>query len=380
MSNSPIKRQKQGVLWKGRQVTLDDFGEVREYVDACLAPSKAPPEWADRLSQDFSLLKLLVKEIDKAMPDLNSTEWADALARLPDSPARPQLPYNFGRFSDPIFHKTLDHYRAHKRFLVEYRKYEAQRKEWEALNSEHRRLSQASGGSKSKVRDLPGKPTPPPAVSKFGNLPDNLKGAFHNFLRARDELAVKLLEWRKAIKEHSAQLPELKRRLAIYQQFRASFEYHSPKRRFIERMLKDLDRAISDGGLVFESLRWKVLPPGEVQTDTINRHFQSAKKRFPKKPFDDTRLKKVITLKPSKAYVGTDEFDGYIVFLFPGCHFAVLECPWFGNALYMLCGDWNALSKLSKSDLLGRHSTHARRIIHDENGNWFKRLKLEIKA
>ncbi len=376
----PVTRGARGVLWQGQKASLDQFSEIREYIDACMAPSKAPVTWKDRLCLDFALLKGLVKELEKIMPRLDSSEWSEALPVIPPPPTRPLALNRTERFASPIFLKTLHCHRAYGRFLADYKRYEAQRKDWETLNSDHLRAFRLSAGSKFKARDLPGKPTPPPPVSKFGDLPDNLRGVFHSYLKARIDQAAKIREWRKSTKEYADQLQEMIRRHGSYKNLKAHFERHSPKQRYIDRLLKDLERLISDGGLIFESLRWKILPAGPVQTDLINRHLNASQKRFPKRQFDDTRIKKVLTLKPSQAYVGTDEFDGYMVFLFQGCRFAVLECPWFGNALYMLNGDWNALSKLSKSDLLSQHRSHARRIIHDDDGTWFHQLKREISA
>lgn len=80
-----------------------------------------------------------------------------------------------------------------------------------------------------------------------------------------------------------------------------------------------------------------------------------------------------------KCIIGSDEFDGYIVFFFKNCLISVLECPWKNNALYLLnAKKWATLSKLSKSELLSLHSNNAQRIIHDDGGSWFPQLKKVI--
>lgn len=61
-------------------------------------------------------------------------------------------------------------------------------------------------------------------------------------------------------------------------------------------------------------------------------------------------------LDPTDIYAGVDDFLGYIVFDYSNSGFSILECPFVGNAIYILVGDWKALSKLSKAELLNFHS------------------------
>lgn len=376
----PVSKGTGGVLWRGHKVTIDDFPEVREYVDSCISPAKAEPKWAAALSQDYEMLKKLVQEVGRTIPTKDSLACKSVLPSIPPAPQKPLSVNKSFRFCDPIFRKTLLQVRAHSRYLVEYKNYLDLRKEWDVANKAHRSSTGNNTRHGSKSRDLPGKPVPPPPISKYGALPDSKKSEFHHYLKARDENAAQLWAWRKSMRDYKSRLPEMQSQHETYKRLLAYYKLHAPKQTFVDRLLKDIDRARNDAGLQFEKLQWRLLPGGKIDYPMVTRHLQTIRNQFPKRSFDDGRIKKVIGLKPSRAYLGSDEFDGYLVFLFEGCRYAVLECPWFGNALYLLEGDWNALSKLSKSELLSRHGSHARRIIHDENGSWFHQLRREISA
>jgi len=82
----------------------------------------------------------------------------------------------------------------------------------------------------------------------------------------------------------------------------------------------------------------------------------------------------VSSLDPEQCYVGKDEFEGYIVFTFAHTPNALLECPVFGNAIYIINSDWERLSRMTKQEL--RRSPEVTRIIHKPN--WFQRVKREL--
>ena len=89
--------------------------------------------------------------------------------------------------------------------------------------------------------------------------------------------------------------------------------------------------------------------------------------------YDEKRLEKIYSLTPTATYIGSDEFKGYIAFYFDEIQMAVLDCHIIGNAIYVMDGDWQSLSRLSKSGLLDNYPNKVTRIIHA--GAWFLRLK-----
>lgn len=112
---------------------------------------------------------------------------------------------------------------------------------------------------------------------------------------------------------------------------------------------------------------------------SLEGYLKNEQRRHPSVEFDASRVRRILTLDPSKAYCGKDEFDGYLVFLFDRVPFAVLTCPRVGNALYLLKDNWETLAKLPKSQLLAEHPSRVRRIIHGTSGEWFDKLSHEIR-
>jgi hypothetical protein len=120
-------------------------------------------------------------------------------------------------------------------------------------------------------------------------------------------------------------------------------------------------------------LPWKILPPGEHPFSEILKHYEELQESNPQVRYDLDRLRRICELAPTTTYVGIDEFRGYTVFYFQGHLTAILDCPVWGNAIYMIKGDWKTLSRRTKADLIAEHTEKVTRIVH--SGDWFQRLK-----
>jgi len=120
-------------------------------------------------------------------------------------------------------------------------------------------------------------------------------------------------------------------------------------------------------------LPWKILPPGEHPFSEILKHYEELQKSNPHVRYDLNRLNRICELTPTATYVGVDEFRGYTVFYFQKYLAAVLDCPVWGNAIYMIKGDWKTLSRLTKAELIAERTGNVTRIVH--SGDWFQRLK-----
>jgi uncharacterized protein DUF3553 len=125
-------------------------------------------------------------------------------------------------------------------------------------------------------------------------------------------------------------------------------------------------------------LHWKLLPPGETTLDQIINHFERISRQRPDIVIDIARLTKVYSLRPDLIYIGTDEFEGYLVFYFRKASKAVLECAVSGNAIYVIKENWEELSRLSKFELLHYHGDRVTRIVH--KGAWFSHLKTVLNG
>ena len=105
----------------------------------------------------------------------------------------------------------------------------------------------------------------------------------------------------------------------------------------------------------------------------IRNHYANLKQKHPHIRYDDDRLRKLATLDVARVYIGQNEFEGYIALTLNGIQDVVLECPKWGNAIYIVKRDWQRLSKLTKRELLHRYPGLVRRIVH--SGDWFGRLR-----
>lgn len=123
-------------------------------------------------------------------------------------------------------------------------------------------------------------------------------------------------------------------------------------------------------------LPWRVLPPGELSLQRILVHYERLGRARPDIRYEPERIRKAYSLGPDGCYVGSDEFDGYVVFTFPRTNKALLERPVYGNAIYVLGPDWKRLSRLSKRELLADETHGVTRIVH--KGDWFARTKLAL--
>ena len=153
---------------------------------------------------------------------------------------------------------------------------------------------------------------------------------------------------------------------------------HQIKKNAIARLRKSISEIQGSGNDLpaIEELNWVILPEAESAWPRVSRCLEQMKRQHPTKELEPSRLEKIWSLRPSKVFQGKNTFDGYFVCLFD--QRAVLECPWVGNAIYVIRGDWRKLSQLSKSDLINRHRKEVRRIIHRDSGNWFTEIKKAI--
>ena len=178
-----------------------------------------------------------------------------------------------------------------------------------------------------------------------------------------------------------------KRQLKAY---RRAWRRHElvDRRRVIANLAREIEAAFHDEATDPEStaavtplagverLPWRVLPAGELTLERVLSHYGGLGRDRPDVRYEPERIRKAYSLGPDGCFVGTDEFEGYIVFTFPGTGKALLECPVYGHAIYVLGPDWRRLSRLSKGDLLSNQTRGVTKIVH--RGEWFARTKAAL--
>ncbi len=105
-------------------------------------------------------------------------------------------------------------------------------------------------------------------------------------------------------------------------------------------------------------------------------NFYGAMQKRSKTKIEMERIESIKKLKPKKIFLGLDSFRGYVAFVFPKK--TVLECPKYGNAIYVFpTKHWKDLSKLSKTKLLKKHSKQIHRIRHADGVEYLLKVLLE---
>ncbi len=135
--------------------------------------------------------------------------------------------------------------------------------------------------------------------------------------------------------------------------------------RIVHNLRRDCDAvAHRPEPLAVARLPWRFLPASETGEERVLSALHDFHRRRPEIRVDESRVRYAYSLKPEQIFVGEDEFDGYIAFVFARGVKVLLENPIEGNAAYIFGQDWRLLSKLSKSELLVHHREHLVRVIH----------------
>jgi hypothetical protein len=128
------------------------------------------------------------------------------------------------------------------------------------------------------------------------------------------------------------------------------------------------------GNIPTARLSFKLLPPGTWDFAHVIEYYQGeAKQWLGERELQADRVNELKTLKPSKCYVGSELWRGYILLEFGWSKSVVLECPVEGNATYVLSGDWNRMASLTKGALRAQFPKNYTKVVH--KGIWLRHRK-----
>jgi hypothetical protein len=121
-------------------------------------------------------------------------------------------------------------------------------------------------------------------------------------------------------------------------------------------------------------VNWEVLPPGKHPWKSLSAKVENllSVQGERKRPVYEHRWSTIANYQPDFVAVGRAGFAGYLIFGFPSKGVYVLESAYYGNATYVLEGDWERLSQLTKRELLDA-ALHKERIVHHER--WDGRIR-----
>ena len=83
-------------------------------------------------------------------------------------------------------------------------------------------------------------------------------------------------------------------------------------------------------------------------------------------------------LAPLPCYIGNESWDGYVVFEFRDSNSVVLECPFEGNATYILPADWKIMAGHTKDEIRRIFENRYTKVVH--KGDWLSRIREAIRG
>ncbi len=115
-------------------------------------------------------------------------------------------------------------------------------------------------------------------------------------------------------------------------------------------------------------VNWDILPKGEYPWSTVKETLGDLTKGHNKTRTEMMfrNCEAIYAKQPDFVAYGRSGFKGYVVFGFTRRNLYILESVVPNNATYVLENDWEAISQLSKAEILSQE-LHKERIIHCEN-------------
>lgn len=139
-----------------------------------------------------------------------------------------------------------------------------------------------------------------------------------------------------------------------------------------ERMLRN--------SLPIGRLPFTVLPPGTWDAaHVVNRYreINRSAHAWEGRKLDLNRLTALVSLCPTRCYLGTELWSWYVLFEFEPFDAAVLECPYEGNATYVIHGEWQSVAGQTKQEIREKFPDRCTWVVH-KNG-WLKRISEALR-
>ena len=145
-----------------------------------------------------------------------------------------------------------------------------------------------------------------------------------------------------------------------------------------ERSFKRQSREINETSIEINgTLPWKILPTKNSMNEIsilLQRELSSGNITNKEMIAAKIRMQRIIELNPQQIYKGIDTFSDYFALIFEHSDKVIFESIRYGNAIYIVGGDWVYLSQRTKQELRNRNDTS---VIRHE-GDWFFNLKRHL--
>ena len=124
---------------------------------------------------------------------------------------------------------------------------------------------------------------------------------------------------------------------------------------------------------------WVIFPQGDnpwpsIAPKLLSKVYGKPNKR--KQEFIEARINHLMSFKPSSVASGESSFSNYLAFIFKDKNLVVLESTTIDNATYVFDKDWEACSRLTKSEVINGN-LHKERIVHQKS--WFTKISNILK-
>lgn len=133
----------------------------------------------------------------------------------------------------------------------------------------------------------------------------------------------------------------------------------------------------------FEIIPFDIFPKGSIEISTFLTMLRSSGMCISYE--DEKRLYKIAEKFPNYQSIcrGRNDFDGFIVFRFEDTDVVIVEKPSYGNATYLVKGDWQKdvikILQLSRSEARKHYSKQVKRVIHTSEQQWLSELEFKFK-
>lgn len=100
---------------------------------------------------------------------------------------------------------------------------------------------------------------------------------------------------------------------------------------------------------------------------------------------NEIRLHKIAETFPEYQAIcrGKGDFKGFVVFRFRNTNAVIVEKPFYGNATYLIKGDWEKevikILQMSRGEARQLYPKQVKRIYHTDEKNWLSNLEFEFK-
>ncbi len=130
---------------------------------------------------------------------------------------------------------------------------------------------------------------------------------------------------------------------------------------------------------ILKKANWRLLPSGAHPFDQIKVHVELAVRHMSEGTCSVIldRQKTLEEFGPEEKWVGEGGFNDYVAYVFKSYGLVVLESLRRDNAIYVFADNWQAVSKLTKAEIL-QDGLHHSRIVHVD-GWKFKLAQLFVK-